>query len=73
MPLSRDQIDQTIKLGQRVDVKLTTPVNAYWYIYRLATPDGGCSSAQTSISATACSRCRAALRPTTAPPEEEAN
>jgi murein L,D-transpeptidase YcbB/YkuD len=38
---SRDQIDQVIRGGQRVDVKLTQPVNVYWvYITAWATPDG---------------------------------
>ncbi len=38
---SRDQIDETIRSGQRVDVKLTTPVPVYWvYITAWATPDG---------------------------------
>jgi murein L,D-transpeptidase YcbB/YkuD len=37
----RDQIDQTINSGQRVDVKLAAPVNVYWvYITAWATPDG---------------------------------
>jgi murein L,D-transpeptidase YcbB/YkuD len=37
----RDQIDQAINSGQRVDVKLTAPVNVYWvYITAWATPDG---------------------------------
>ncbi len=37
----RDQIDEVIRSGQRVDVKLTTPVNVYWvYITAWATPDG---------------------------------
>ncbi len=37
----RDQIDEVISSGQRVDVKLTTPVNVYWvYITAWATPDG---------------------------------
>jgi murein L,D-transpeptidase YcbB/YkuD len=37
----RDQIDQVISSGQRVDVKLTNPVNVYWvYITAWATPDG---------------------------------
>jgi L,D-transpeptidase YcbB len=38
---SRDQIDQAIDSGQRLDVKLTQPVNVYWiYITAWATPDG---------------------------------
>ena len=38
---SRDQIDEVIRSGQRIDVKLTTPVNVYWvYITAWATPDG---------------------------------
>ena len=38
---SRDQIDEVIRSGQRVDVNLTTPVNVYWvYITAWATPDG---------------------------------
>ena len=37
----RDQIDEVISSGQRVDVKLTKPVNVYWvYITAWATPDG---------------------------------
>ena len=37
----RDQIDEVIRSGQRLDVKLTTPVNVYWvYITAWATPDG---------------------------------
>ena len=37
----RDQIDQVISSGQRVDVKLAQPVNVYWvYITAWATPDG---------------------------------
>jgi L,D-transpeptidase YcbB len=38
---SRDQIDQAIRSGQRLDVKLTQPVPVYWvYITAWATPDG---------------------------------
>jgi murein L,D-transpeptidase YcbB/YkuD len=38
---SRDQIDEIIRSGQRLDVKLATPVNVYWvYITAWATPDG---------------------------------
>ena len=38
---SRDQIDEAIRSGQRVDVKLTEPVPVYWvYITAWATPDG---------------------------------
>ncbi len=38
---SRDQIDQVIDSGQRLDVKLVKPVNVYWvYITAWATPDG---------------------------------
>lgn len=38
---SRDQIDATINSGQRVDVKLTKPVDVYWvYVTAWATPDG---------------------------------
>jgi murein L,D-transpeptidase YcbB/YkuD len=38
---SRDQIDEVIRSGQRVDVNLTTPVNVYWvYVTAWATPDG---------------------------------
>ena len=38
---TRDQIDEVIRSGQRLDVKLTTPVNVYWvYITAWATPDG---------------------------------
>jgi len=37
----RDQIDEVIRSGQRLDVKLTTPVNVYWvYVTAWATPDG---------------------------------
>jgi murein L,D-transpeptidase YcbB/YkuD len=37
----RDQIDEVIRSGQRVDVKLEKPVNVYWvYITAWATPDG---------------------------------
>jgi L,D-transpeptidase YcbB len=37
----RDQIDDVIRSGQRLDVKLTTPVPVYWvYITAWATPDG---------------------------------
>jgi len=37
----RDQIDDVIRSGQRVDVKLTKPVDVYWvYITAWATPDG---------------------------------
>jgi murein L,D-transpeptidase YcbB/YkuD len=37
----RDQIDEVIRSGQRLDVKLTTPVPVYWvYITGWATPDG---------------------------------
>jgi L,D-transpeptidase YcbB len=38
---SRDQIDDVIRSGQRLDVNLTTPVNVYWvYVTAWATPDG---------------------------------
>ena len=38
---SRDQIDQAIASGQRVDVKIAKPVPVYWiYITAWATPDG---------------------------------
>jgi murein L,D-transpeptidase YcbB/YkuD len=38
---SRDQIDQVIRSGQRVDVKLSQPVPVYWvYITAWATPNG---------------------------------
>jgi len=38
---SRDQIDQVINSGQRLDVKLDKPVNVYWvYVTAWATPDG---------------------------------
>lgn len=38
---TRDQIDEVIRSGQRLDVKLTAPVNVYWvYITAWATPDG---------------------------------
>ena len=47
----RDQIDEVIRSGQRLDVKLTQPVNVYWvYITAWATPDSS-SSATTSTSA----------------------
>jgi L,D-transpeptidase YcbB len=37
----RDQIDEVIRSGERVDVKLAAPVNVYWvYITAWATPDG---------------------------------
>ena len=37
----RDQIDEVIRSGQRIDVKLTKPVNVYWvYVTAWATPDG---------------------------------
>ena len=37
----RDQIDEAIRSGQRIDVKLTEPVPVYWvYITAWATPDG---------------------------------
>ena len=37
----RDQIDEVIRSGQRLDVKLTQPVNVYWvYVTAWATPDG---------------------------------
>ena len=37
----RDQIDEAIRSGARVDVKLTQPVNVYWvYVTAWATPDG---------------------------------
>jgi murein L,D-transpeptidase YcbB/YkuD len=37
----RDQIDEVIRTGQRLDVKLTAPVPVYWvYITAWATPDG---------------------------------
>ena len=37
----RDQIDEVIRTGQRLDVKLTQPVPVYWvYITAWATPDG---------------------------------
>jgi L,D-transpeptidase YcbB len=38
---SRDQIDQTIEGGQRIDARLAQPVNVYWtYITAWATPEG---------------------------------
>jgi murein L,D-transpeptidase YcbB/YkuD len=38
---SRDHIDEVIRSGQRLDVKLSAPVNVYWvYITAWATPDG---------------------------------
>ena len=37
----RDQIDEVIRSGERVDVKLTQPINVYWvYVTAWATPDG---------------------------------
>lgn len=37
----RDQIDEAIRSGARIDVKLAQPVNVYWvYITAWATPDG---------------------------------
>jgi murein L,D-transpeptidase YcbB/YkuD len=37
----RDQIDEVIRSGERLDVKLAQPVNVYWvYITAWATPDG---------------------------------
>jgi L,D-transpeptidase YcbB len=37
----RDQIDETIRSGQRLDVNLTKPVDVYWvYVTAWATPDG---------------------------------
>ena len=37
----RDQIDEVIRSGARIDVKLAQPVNVYWvYITAWATPDG---------------------------------
>ena len=37
----RDQIDEVIRSGQRIDVKLAQPVNVYWvYITAWATPGG---------------------------------
>jgi len=38
---SREQVDQAINSGQRIDVKITPPVNVYWvYVTAWATPDG---------------------------------
>ena len=38
---NRDQIDQVINSGQRLDVKLAKPVPVYWvYVTAWATPDG---------------------------------
>jgi murein L,D-transpeptidase YcbB/YkuD len=38
---SRDQIDEVIRSGQRLDVTLSAPVNVYWvYVTAWATPDG---------------------------------
>jgi L,D-transpeptidase YcbB len=38
---SRDQIDQTIEGGQRIDARLAQPVNVYWtYITAWATAEG---------------------------------
>ncbi len=37
----REQIDEAIRSGQRIDVKLTEPVPVYWvYVTAWATPDG---------------------------------
>src|SRR5271169_872467 len=37
----RDQIDEVIRSGQRLDVTLSSPVNVYWvYVTAWATPDG---------------------------------
>ncbi len=37
----RDQIDEVIRSGQRLDIKLTQPVPVYWvYVTAWATPDG---------------------------------
>lgn len=37
----RDQIDEAIRSGERIDAKLATPVPVYWvYITAWATPDG---------------------------------
>jgi murein L,D-transpeptidase YcbB/YkuD len=37
----RDQIDEVIRSGQRIDVKLTNPVPVYWvYVTAWAAPDG---------------------------------
>ena len=37
----RPQIDEAIRSGQRIDAKITTPVNVYWvYITAWSTPDG---------------------------------
>jgi murein L,D-transpeptidase YcbB/YkuD len=37
----RDQIDEVIRSGQRIDVKLAQPVPVYWvYVTAWATPDG---------------------------------
>ncbi len=38
---TREQIDETFRAGQRIDARLSTPVNVYWtYITAWATPDG---------------------------------
>ena len=38
---SRDQIDEAIQSGQRVDARLAKPVPVFWvYITAWATPDG---------------------------------
>ena len=38
---NRDRIDEVIRSGERVDVKLAKPVNVYWvYVTAWATPDG---------------------------------
>jgi murein L,D-transpeptidase YcbB/YkuD len=37
----RDQIDEVFRSGERLDVKLTKPINVYWvYVTAWATPDG---------------------------------
>ena len=38
---NRDRVDQAMESGERLDVKITTPVNVYWvYVTGWATPDG---------------------------------
>ena len=38
---SRPQIDEAIRSGQRIDAKITSPVNVYWvYITAWSTPEG---------------------------------
>ena len=38
---NRDRVDQAMESGERLDVKITQPVNVYWvYVTGWATPDG---------------------------------